>query len=443
MATYSFTHDSQNLVIGLSSLILAGDELTSRNLVLARVNSQGSISVRNYNLLSNRLLLASVPSIGRFSNQTFTHNSTNLVFAKTVHNGTITSSKFFPEIVPTAVQFKPSKYVVTEHPAQSGEVETHLWADSKAGASLQLDYINIADATAERILALWDAVSGTYGSLSIPVAVLAGVEQELKGYMLTGGSNTKWFFAEVPKWQGRIKGYGDMKVSLVSRIVSFTAAVGGNVPFAFLQVEDISPTSFENCDYIIRGPDEPDTPTDPCAPTGPVFTLPANPNTVTPDTSVRVLGFHFTTLIDRVLKKVGVYAQTTTDHSIGLWEFSPDLITRLLLWQKQIPLSDPYILEQGFRWYDVPDLTLTAGKDYVIATTWSSDPIVCQLNSVVGLPTVNISSFSLDASARIASGDPRPSSHLTDLNAYPPTGTSGFDDKGYYTVNMQLSDCVP
>ena len=174
MATYTFTHDSRNLVIELSSLVLAGDDLATRNLVIARVSSQGGVSVRNYNLLSNQLLLARVPSIGRFSNQTFTHNSTNLIFAKTVHNGTITSSKFFPEIVPTAVQFKPSKYVVTEHPAQSGEVENHIWTDSKAGASLQLDYTNISDATGERILALWDAVSGTYGSLSIPAAVLAG-----------------------------------------------------------------------------------------------------------------------------------------------------------------------------------------------------------------------------------------------------------------------------
>ena len=197
----------------------------------------------------------------------------------------------------------------------------------------------------------------------------------------------------------------------------------------------------------------PTAPCDPGFPTVPTFTLPANPNTFTLDNTIRVFGFAFNTAINRVIKKVGIYAQTTTDHSIGVWDFS--VTPPLLLWQKQISLSDPYILDQGFRWYDAPDILLQGvpeyspgymdyGSRYVIATTWSGpDPIPAQLNSTVGNPTVGIPSFSLNNTARIISGNPLPSSHLTDLNAFTPTGTSGFDNKGYYTVNMQLSDCIP
>jgi hypothetical protein len=179
----------------------------------------------------------------------------------------------------------------------------------------------------------------------------------------------------------------------------------------------------------------------------PTFTLPANPRTITPDNNIRVFGFAFSTGINRVIKKVGIYAQTTTDHSIGVWDFSAT--PPRLLWQKQISLSDPYILDQGYRWYDTPDILLRGElppsilSRYVIGTTWAGEPIPAQLDPAYGIATINILNFSLDNTARIASGSPRPSSHLTDLNAYPPAGTSGTDEKGYYTVNMQLSDCVP
>jgi len=255
MAIYTFTHASQNLVIGRSSLYLMGSDLVTRDLVISRVFIQGRVSVKSYSLLSEELRLARVPSVGRFSKLTFTHTSRNLVLERSTLGGTITSSKFFPEIVPTALQFKPPRYVVTEHPAQSGEIEHHLWADSKGGASLQLDYTNISDSTAETIMALWDSVNGTYGSLIIPDAVLAGVAQQLATYMLTGGSYIKWFFAEVPKWQGRIKGYGDMKVSLVPNIVQVTGSVGGNTPFAAAVSIEEPTSSCADCDYIGKDPD--------------------------------------------------------------------------------------------------------------------------------------------------------------------------------------------
>jgi hypothetical protein len=196
MTTYTFTHNTLNLDIGNSPLIQTGDELTSRNLVLARVASEGRISARSYELISRNLLLANVPHTGRFSNQTFTHNSRNLVIERTVLGGTIQGTKLFPEIVPSALQFKPAKYMVTEHMAQSGEVEAHLWADSPSGASLQLDYNNISDTAAETIKALWDSVNGTHMHVGIPEVVLAGVGQQFAQYMAKGGNMAKWFFTE-------------------------------------------------------------------------------------------------------------------------------------------------------------------------------------------------------------------------------------------------------
>jgi hypothetical protein len=255
MTIYTFTHANRNLVIGRSSLYLIGDDLATRDLVLSRVSSQGRVSVKSYKLISRDLILASVPSIGRFSNRILTHTSRNLVLERSTLGGTVLSTKLFPDIVPTALQFKPPRYVVTEHLAQSGEVEKHLWADSKAGASLQLDYTNTPDATAERIMALWDSTYGASGNLSIPDTVLAGVGQQLTAYMLTGGSGAKWFFAEAPKWQGTVKGYGDMKVSLISKLVQVTGIVGGNTPFPTVSTIAEATSSCEDCDYIGKDPD--------------------------------------------------------------------------------------------------------------------------------------------------------------------------------------------
>jgi hypothetical protein len=148
-----------------------------------------------------------------------------------VLGGALSGTLLYPSTIPTQVQFKTPKYPVTEHPAQSGEIELQLWSDSNTNAKLTLDYTNLSDTLAEEILALWDDLYGTYKSLSIPITMLTGVNQQLAIYMLTGGRNSQWFFAEVPKWVGKIKGYGDLNVMLVSQPVTLASAVGGNFPF--------------------------------------------------------------------------------------------------------------------------------------------------------------------------------------------------------------------
>lgn len=220
MANYTFTHASRNLVVNRNPLYLAGDDLVSRDLVVSRVDSQGRTDVKSYGHTSRNLLLARIPHIGRFSNRTLTHTSRNLIIERSILKGAVTGFALFPEIVPSQVQYRPAKYMVTEHRAQAGAMELHLWTDSNAGATLQLDYINIPDTTAETVMSVWDTVYGTYKSLRIPRSVLAGVEQELAEYMLRGGNKARWFFAEVPKWEGRIKGYGDLRIALVSKITS-------------------------------------------------------------------------------------------------------------------------------------------------------------------------------------------------------------------------------
>jgi hypothetical protein len=121
---------------------------------------------------------------------------------------------------------------------------------------LTLDYINLADTVAEQILALWDALYGTYKSLRIPITMLTGVNQQLAAYMLTGGKNSQWFFAEVPKWVGKIKGYGDLNVMLVSQPVMLASAIGGNFPFIpIASIDGDLISDYTSCDYTGQSPD--------------------------------------------------------------------------------------------------------------------------------------------------------------------------------------------
>jgi hypothetical protein len=170
----------------------------------------------------------------------------------------------------------------------------------------------------------------------------------------------------------------------------------------------------------------------------PVFTLPNPPNTITPGSSIRVFGFNFTTSLARTIKSVGIYSQTSSDHTIGIWDFTA---APVLLYQQQVPKSDPCNLYQSFCWVNIPDLLLSTTKNYAIAATWGSgEPVPAQVSP--GDIQVNVSQFSLNDTARIVPGDPLPSSYLVDLTSYPPTGISNIDNKGYYSVNLSF-DAAP
>jgi hypothetical protein len=202
------------------------------------------------------LTLERIAHIGRFTSKTQKHTSRDLVIDRVVLGGTLSGTLLYPSAIPTQVQFKPPKYPVTEHPAQSGEVEVQLWSDSNTNATLTLDYINLSDTVAEQILALWDALYGTYKSLRIPITMLTGVNQQLAVYILTGGKNSQWFFAEVPKWVGKIQGYGDLKVMLISQPVTLASNVGGNFPFIpIASVDDNLIANYTSCDYTGQSPD--------------------------------------------------------------------------------------------------------------------------------------------------------------------------------------------
>jgi len=174
----------------------------------------------------------------------------------------------------------------------------------------------------------------------------------------------------------------------------------------------------------------------------PVFTLPNSPNTITPDSTIRVLGYQFVTTIDRQVKSVGIYSPTATGHTVGIWEFPPLGAPPILLNQLQVPAGNSCNLYESFCWVNFPTTNLSATKNYAIATTWGAgESLPAKLNPTDGIATINVTGFSLNNTA-LTIDPPLPPTFLVDLTPYVPTDTAPADNKGYYSVNISF-DAAP
>jgi hypothetical protein len=173
----------------------------------------------------------------------------------------------------------------------------------------------------------------------------------------------------------------------------------------------------------------------------PVFTLPSTPNTITPDSTIRVFGYQFVTTIDRQVKSVGIYSPTSTGHTVGIWEFPPLEASPILLNQLQVPAGNSCNLYQSFCWVNFPTTNLSASKNYAIGATWGAESMPAKLNPTDGIATINVPGFSLNNTA-VTIDPPLPPTFLVDLTPYVPSGTAGGDDKGYYNVNLSF-DAAP
>jgi hypothetical protein len=158
----------------------------------------------------------------------------------------------------------------------------------------------------------------------------------------------------------------------------------------------------------------------------------------TPPSSINVdlgvYGYHFETEIDRPIKSIGIYKNSSTDHTVGLWDFSG--ASPVLLWQQQILSTDPCQQNGLYCWFNVSDKALTANKDYVIAATWGNGdaaPAQVSPSNLTAVPN-----FKLGNTAASPLNN-APSSYLVDLTGFPPTDYVGGDDKGYYVANLSFT----
>lgn len=112
----------------------------------------------------------------------------------------------FPAIQPTACKFTAPQYAITETRAQSGVRSYRLWSNKPSDAVLELDFTNISNNAAGRIVDCYLAAKGTLTAVTLPSIVFNGVDdQALLRSMSQSGM--QWFFLnESPPTVERIPG---------------------------------------------------------------------------------------------------------------------------------------------------------------------------------------------------------------------------------------------
>jgi hypothetical protein len=172
----------------------------------------------------------------------------------------------------------------------------------------------------------------------------------------------------------------------------------------------------------------------------PAFSFNNAPNTLT-FSDIYVLGYHFSTDMDREIKAVGIYSSVSDppNSSFGIWDFTvpqtPNLIYQTVLKNRGDCAND------GYCWTPSVDLLdalpkLLKGKNYVIAAAWGAGkPVPAQmnpsdLNIIANGFTIGVNAFS----------DPLNTLTYTDenLDNYPPTESAIANKKSFFTMNLSF-----
>jgi len=175
----------------------------------------------------------------------------------------------------------------------------------------------------------------------------------------------------------------------------------------------------------------------------PAFTFTTSPpktNNVLGDGNV--LGYHFSTNINRKIKGVGIYNTTHLNNSLGIWNFTVNPfipIFQVVLTSKGVCASD------GFCWLSADSLgilpELLPGNDYVIAAAWGKESVPTGIETT-GL-VMGATDFVVGENAHVVDVLPSLDADLSADPNYSPIYTSPADLKGFFTANLSFETYSP
>ena len=172
----------------------------------------------------------------------------------------------------------------------------------------------------------------------------------------------------------------------------------------------------------------------------PAFSFNNAPRTLT-FSEIYVLGYHFSTDMDRDIKAVGIYSSVSDppNSSFGLWDFTnsqaPSLIFQTVLKTKGDCANDGYCWTPSASLLDTLP-KLLKGKNYVIAAAWGAgQPVPAQMDP--SDLTMRAEGFTIGVNAF---SDPLNTLTFTDesLDNYPPTETAIANKKSFFTMNLSF-----
>jgi len=168
----------------------------------------------------------------------------------------------------------------------------------------------------------------------------------------------------------------------------------------------------------------------------PAFSLKVPVNTDTLMGTPLLLGYQFSTDIDRDIKAVGIYNSINIPPSIrlGIWD-STDFFNPTLLFQTTV--SSQGSCAGDFCWIPASSLgtlpKLLMNTNYVIATTWGSDPVPAGIENT-DLTLVATNFYVADNAYNTTT---LPSLDV-DLANYPPDTSDTAYKKSFFTTNLSF-----
>ena len=117
----------------------------------------------------------------------------------------------FPSLAPTSRSYSPGDWPVKRFESQSGAEIRILYGSQRVGATLELNYDNIADNEAQQFLTDYDGQFGTLRTFAVPSAVTTGTNVSM-----TAPPQTKWRYDAQPSVSSVRPGISSVRVTLVA-----------------------------------------------------------------------------------------------------------------------------------------------------------------------------------------------------------------------------------
>ena len=120
----------------------------------------------------------------------------------------------FPSVTPTSMDFTAPEFPVKANTSLSGVVSRRLFGNRGSRSVLDMNFDNLSDDVASLFFDAWNECKGTLESLTVPSIVFDGASSALIAYLLDGGDDLAWHFAEPPQLQRVSPGISTVRVVL-------------------------------------------------------------------------------------------------------------------------------------------------------------------------------------------------------------------------------------
>lgn len=124
----------------------------------------------------------------------------------------------FPALTPTSRNFAPGVYPQKTYRALNGAAIKRTFGNKPYGATLELEYQNIPDATAVTLLNHYQSQTAANRRFALSSNVTAGMSGSLATIASASADNLRWEYAKPPEVSSVRPGFSTVRILLAGEI---------------------------------------------------------------------------------------------------------------------------------------------------------------------------------------------------------------------------------